>query len=72
MLRDPNLKYMNKRCNDYCLTVICDKCKIGEALTAATGEHHRCGNGHHFVSEDMSEEEIFIAYHAIDWRKLEI
>lgn len=65
MLRDPNLYYMNKRCNEYCSTVYCTDCKIGDALTAATGEHHRCGNGFSFNTSSMDSDEIFIAYHAI-------
>ena len=65
MLRDKNLAYMNDRCNRYCASVWCSSCVIGDALDAATGKHHRCGNGYSFAAESMDREEICIAYAAL-------
>ena len=65
MLRDKNLNYMNKRCKRYCASVWCSSCVIGDALDAATGTHHRCGNGYSFAVESMNSEEICIAYAAL-------
>lgn len=65
MLNDVNIKYMNSKCDAYCCTVHCDHCLIGDALTAATHEKHRCGNGYSFWGESMNAEEIAIAYEAI-------
>lgn len=65
MLNDVNIKYMNSKCDAYCRTVYCDRCLIGDALTAATRKRHRCGNGYSFTYESMNAEEIAIAYEAI-------